>query len=140
MSVFTGQTLAERLVGGSMSDLTIRRELDALDRDAEVIRDEDIYGWMSKSAGLQVGADPDSGEIMNIFLHAQGVANHEQFAGDLPGGVEFDWDRARVRVHLGAPSDTGDDVDLWRVGDATLYVEYADDRVQRVSLIRDDPE
>jgi hypothetical protein len=111
----------------------VEAELRAVDPSASPVREDDELDWFSQGNGLEISADPDSDRITTVFMFAEGTDDYEQFGGDLPGGIGFDWDRARIGSALGKPSMSGPEHDRWELDDYAIIVEYDD--VGRVTSV-----
>ncbi len=138
MSTPQPTTLAERIIGRPLTDPDVLDELKRIDPAAAPVGDDDDLDWCSDPGGVDVSADPETERITDIFMFAEGEEDHEQFAGALPGGIAFDWDRAKIAQRLGKPTMHGPEHDRWELEAYSIVVEYdAAGRVTSVTLTTD---
>lgn len=127
MSTPPPPTLAERIIGRRLDDPAVKQELAAIDPSAQPEDDEGETAWASEPSGLELSADTDTQVIDTVFMFAEGTDDYEQFAGPLPAGIGFDWDRARIHQTLGAPGMSGPHHDRWQGDDYDIVIEYDED-------------
>jgi hypothetical protein len=131
------QSIPETLLGLPTTDGVVTTSLANVDGSQTWQRSDDSCWWVSESAGMDVRVDVETDRIDTVFCFAEGVEDHEQYAGALPRGLSFSWSRAQIRAHLGPPDKTSDEHDAWLEDDHRLVVDYdEDERVTTVTVTR----
>lgn len=129
--------LSEHTLGLALNDPELARSLAQLDAAAGWEEDEGMADWVSHPAGVDVQGNSEHNRVTTVFFFNEGIEDHEQYAGALPRGIEFSWDRARILGHLGAPGLTGPKHDCWVAEDHRLVVQYdAQGRITKVTVTR----
>jgi hypothetical protein len=121
--------LSEHTLGQPLDDPQLARTLAALDPSIAWKEDEGLSHWVSLPAGVDLQGNSEHNRVTTVFFFNEGIEDHEQYAGPLPRGLEFTWDRARIAKHLGAPGLSGPEHECWVADDHRLVVEYDDDGV-----------
>lgn len=129
--------LSEHLLGSPLGDPALVQTLASLDAASAWEPDEGIVHWVSRVAGVDLQGNEAQQRLVTIFFFNEGVEGHEQYAGPLPRGVEFAWDRARFAAHLGPPGLHGPKHDCWIAEDHRLIVQYdAKGGVTKITVTR----
>jgi len=129
--------LSASTLGVSLDDPALVQALSGLDAAPTWRDDEGIMHWVSYPAGVDLQGNTAQRRLVTIIFFNEGSEDHEQYAGPLPRGVEFSWDRARFAAHLGPPALHGPEHDCWIAEDHRFIVQYDDDgRVADITVTR----
>lgn len=103
-----------------------------------------------KPCGLSLLFDEHM-SLQAVFFYPEGRDGYAAFAGDLPGQLDFAFDRARVRALLGVPERSGGadpipflgdapQFDRYRIAGAVIHLEYSrgEGRIALVTIMRED--
>jgi hypothetical protein len=119
----TARPSPERLLGLSFEDPLVRDFVG----DAKL--EEETFGDVAFKVAPEQGFDLriEGGVITTVFLHALGHEDHRQYAGELPGGIQFGDSPDAVQELLGASDarGAGGAWDKWYSETWSLHVQYS---------------
>lgn len=126
----------ESVLGAKVGSELVRRLFVELEATPIISQDDDLLDVASAEAGVLLTADAESGFIHTIYMYGEeGQKGFSSFPGALPKGLEFSFDRDRVRATLvSAPDYAGSNYDTWDFPTYRLVVRYKGDRVSVVGL------
>jgi len=92
------------------------------------------------ASGVVVDESVRDRRVVALHLYGPGTRSEQGYPGELPRGLEFGMERAQVLLRLG-PCDCaglreGQPFDAWELNECLLRVNYVDDQVASVSLLR----
>ena len=94
------------LLGKNMASpeaIDVLERYPALEPETHAELEEGLHYLRSESDGLLIKLS-ETGEVLTIFLMAEGKEGFSQFAGPLPAGLSFGSTRREVVMALGAPA------------------------------------